>query len=289
MKVLLIGAAGYIGSYLTQALSNVYQIDVCDYLDIELDRSRHYKMDYRNLSAKDINEYSWVLWFAGHSSVPKSLNDPIGALYNNNIGLIEFFQKTLPKKTKIIYASTGSLYSKSGPVLKSSTETDQVYPSANAYDISKFAFDYLAPNYFDNFYGLRMGTLSGFSKKLRPELIFNKMNIDAMKRGGVVNIANPQNSRSLLFLSDLLEIIKLIIEKNPDPGFYNAASVSNSIENFAIEIAKYYKAELNYLPDSPSYSFALNCRKLIDVGFKPETNITYQIVKFQQEYMNAQK
>jgi nucleoside-diphosphate-sugar epimerase len=287
MKILIIGAAGYIGNYLTQALTSIYQLDACDYLDVELESCRHYKMDYRNLSAKDINQYSWVLWFAGHSSVPKSLNDPIGALYNNNIGLIEFFQKTLPKKTKIIYASTGSLYSKSDPILKSSTEIDQVYPSANAYDISKFAFDYLAPNYFDNFYGLRMGTLSGFSKKLRPELIFNKMNIDAMKNG-VINISNPKNSRSLLFLSDLLEIIKLIIKKNPEPGFYNAGSASDSIENFAIEIANYYKATLNYLPDSPSYSFALDCQKLIDVGFNPEINITNQIVKFQQEYMNAQ-
>jgi UDP-glucose 4-epimerase len=288
MKVLLIGAAGYIGNYLSQELSNLYELDVCDYLGVELDRAKHYKMDYRNLSAKDVNEYSWILWFAGHSSVPQSINDPIGALYNNNIGLIEFFQKTLPKKTKVIYASTGSLYSQGGPILKSATETDQVYPSANAYDISKFAFDYLAPNYFDNFYGLRMGTLSGFSKKLRPELIFNKMNIDAIENG-VVNVANSNNSRSLLFLSDLLEIINLIIKKTPEPGFYNAASVSDTIEQFALEISKHHRAALNYLPDSPSYSFALNCRKLIDLGFKPELNISNQIVKFQREYMNAQK
>ena len=105
MKILLIGAAGYIGTYLAEALSTKYQLDTCDYLDVSLPSSKHYLMDYRNLSAKDINEYNWVLWFAGHSSVPKSINDPIGALYNNNIGLIEFFQKTLSKKTKILFSS----------------------------------------------------------------------------------------------------------------------------------------------------------------------------------------
>lgn len=285
-NILIIGGSGYVGRYLKEKLTKEYRVDICDRSVADKKINIDYNIDYRNLAAKDIIKYDWILWFAGHSSVPVSINDPMGALYNNSIGLLELFQKVIPEKTKVIYASTGSLYSRVESLKVTSSETDDIYPDTNAYDVSKFAFDYLAPNYFQHFYGLRMGTVSGYSINMRKELIFNKMNIDAIE-SGLVSLANPSNMRSILFLSDLAAIIKIIIKDIPQFGFYNAASVSGSIEEIGGAIASYHRAEIKFMENSKSYSFALNCTKLEEIGYKPAFTLDEQIQRFTQEYKNA--
>ena len=280
MNILLIGGAGYIGSFLYDFLIKMnHKVDICD--DIRRGNVANlpikFLYDYHGLSSKEISNYEVILWFAGHSSVNLANKDKLGSIDNNMRNLTDFLQKIPNENTRFIYASTASLYT--GCEIPTAEES-KVVPYENAYDISKFSFDYLARSYHKNIFGLRMGTLSGYSKNLRSELIFNQMSINARFKS-YVNIANKSKMRSILFLSDLSDILNIFIENvKIEPGFYNCASFSLSIGDLGSQIASFYKADINYLPDSETYSFAVDTKKISNIGFKNSKTLDDHIIDF---------
>jgi UDP-glucose 4-epimerase len=262
-KLLLIGGCGYIGTYIYPLLKMAgYEVTVCD----RLTRGNPLEIavlncDYADLDEKFIQDFNAVLWFAGHSSVGQSVTDPNGAITNNCLNLFTFAKKLNPS-TKFIYASSGSLYStKSADARPASEATMAQIPSQNAYDISKFAFDYLAHNFLENFYALRMGTLAGFSQNIREELVFNAMNLSAV-RTGKVHLKNSDSSRTILFLSDLWTLIEKLLTTEQQPGIFNAGSLSFKMGELAHSIATTWQAQVIYEGESETYSFLLDTTRM---------------------------
>ena len=260
-KLLLIGGCGYVGSYLLQCLlDHGYGVAVCDKLARGNPLALPIKaLDYNDLTPESLAPFDAVLWFAGHSSVGQSITDPQGAIANNCLNLFSLAKK-LPITTKLIYASTASLYpldDAGAPIGEASLIR---IPAQNAYDISKFAFDYLAEHFLDRFHGLRMGTVSGYSPNLRPELIFNAMNLSAFKTG-TVRVKNAAAFRTILFLSDLWTLVEHLLRHDAPSGFYNAGSITASIGEFGHQIAKAWGATVIDEGQSPTYSFKLDCSK----------------------------
>ncbi|MBT8564063.1 SDR family oxidoreductase [Polynucleobacter paneuropaeus] len=258
-NILLVGGCGYIGSFLFTKLKDAgCSVVVCDILKrgnpLKLDLINK---DYSELDDIELINYDAVLWFAGHSSVSLSISDPEGALKNNCLNLYTFAQR-LPATTKFIYASSASLYSKQGTDIRASSEESLVtIPAQNPYDISKFAFDYIAKGFLKNFYGLRMGTLCGYSPNLRPELVFNAMNISA-NQSGIVLLKNASSNRTILFLDDLWILIRQLIFFDYPSGFINVGSVSNNLDSIAHKIAEVWRAKVVNEGNSESYSFLLD-------------------------------
>ncbi|MBU3580226.1 NAD(P)-dependent oxidoreductase [Polynucleobacter sp. 73C-SIWE] len=258
-NILLVGGCGYIGTFLYEKLlENNCSITVCDILkrgnplNIDL-----INKDYALLEERDLQHYDTVLWFAGHSSVSLSTEDPEGALKNNCLNLYSFAKK-LPEKTKFIYASSASLYSKKSSTNIASTEDSLVtIPSQNPYDISKFAFDYIAKGFLNNFYGLRMGTLSGYSPNLRPELVFNAMNISA-KKNGYITLKNAESNRTILLLEDLWILIRELIFSTHKPGFINVGSINCNLGQLANQIREVWGSNIIDNGVSETYSFTLD-------------------------------
>jgi nucleoside-diphosphate-sugar epimerase len=218
--------------------------------------------DYATLTADELASYDAVVWFAGHSSVQQSVADPEGALANNCLNLLSFAKRLKPS-TRLIYASSGSLYSAQvGIPLSPSREIDLAHiPYQNAYDISKFAFDYLAEHFLSNFYALRMGTLSGFSPNLRKELLFNSMSIAAATTGKVY-LKNRDAYRTVLYLDDLWLLVRTLLTTDASPGVYNVGSVSGTIGQFAEWIASAWGAEVVDQGVSETYSFLLDTGRM---------------------------
>ncbi len=219
------------------------------------------KDDYANLDADFLHQFDAVLWFGGHSSVTMSVDDPDGAVANNCLNLFAF-AKRLSRGTKFVYASSGSLCSTgSTDISPASEDLLGNIPVHNAYDISKFAFDYLANNFLSNFFSLRMGTLSGYSPNLRPELVFNAMNLSAVNSRKVY-LRNSDSFRTILFLSDLWAMVRKLLLTMQQPGIYNVGSHSCRIGELASLIANTWNAEIIKLADSDTYSFMLDTSRM---------------------------
>lgn len=265
-SILLIGGCGYIGSYLYQQLERAgFSVTVVDLLtrgnplDVKVIQD-----DYANLKPAFLSKFDAVLWFAGHSSVGQSMSDPNGAIANNCLNLFSF-AKCLSPHTKFIYASSASLYSSSlSPILPANELSLTSIPSQNAYDISKFAFDYLAEHFLSNFFALRMGTLSGYSPNLRPELVFNAMNIAAVATGRVV-LRNSESRRTILFLEDLWALVYKLLLTEQKSGIYNAGSMSFRMQELAHGIADTWHAEVKYEGESETYSFLLDTELMTSI------------------------
>jgi len=264
VHVLLVGGCGYIGSYMYGKLrQSGFEVTVVDrgargnpgaipnVIDI----------GYDTLDEALLSRFDAVLWFGGHSSVGQSVKDPKGALSNNCLDLFNFAKKLRPD-TKLIYASSGSLYSSKGIHTVAASEASlAVIPSQNPYDISKFAFDYIAQNFLENFYALRMGTLSGYSPNTREELVFNAMNLSAV-RTGHVRLMNSESNRTILFLSDLWVLLRKLLSTKQQSGIFNVGSNSFRMGELAHMVATTWDAQVLYQGESETYSFLLDTTKM---------------------------
>ena len=135
-NVLLVGGCGYIGSYLFERLiANGFTVSVCD----KLSRGNPLNLpitslDYNDLTPEELARFETILWFAGHSSVGQSITDPQGAIANNCLNLFSFAKK-LPATTKLIYASTASLYPLNDTLAPLTEDSLIRIPAQHAYDI----------------------------------------------------------------------------------------------------------------------------------------------------------
>lgn len=257
VNVLLLGY-GYIGQYLYVHLKN--KSFKCNVISANLteNNSDMKKARYEDLPTSFLSDFTHILWFAGHSSVLKSTEDPIGAIHNNLTFLFDLVCR-LPKATKLVYASSASVYS-GLPASSKANIYDGVMASLNAYDSTKKAFDILMQPLDSNVVGLRMGTVSGWSPGLRPELAFNQMNISAIENKQV-NVSNKDNWRSLLFLSDLAVIIENELLTRPAPiKIINAASCNIQFGDLANIIARYHSVPVIDHGNSGSYSFQMELK-----------------------------
>ena len=267
MRLLLIGH-GYVGSYLrTRLLDEGHDVDVCDEDPAALAGvPNSICRRYQWLTEEQIDHYQAILWFAGHSSVPKSLADPDGAVANNCLDLLGF-ARMRPSRARLIYASTASVYSLplhcagQAPPPELSEDMTLLNP-LNAYDCSKISFDALARCFAENLVGLRLGTVCGMSPNLRPELIFNAMNISAMSNG-FVRVSNHQAMRNILFLDNLADYVCRIVKTDAVlPTILNVGSMNVSIGSLADRIAAFHGVPIVNGEDSPTYSFRMDCSRL---------------------------
>lgn len=253
--VLLVGGCGYIGSVVHARLRKAgCDLDVCDPAGAE--RGLAFARPYQSLTAQELSRYASIVWFAGHSSVQRAVADPAGALRNNCLELFELARRA--PQALLVYASTGSLYS---GVAGLAQESSLIVPATNAYDTSKYAFDYIAEHFIGRFIGLRLGTVAGGSPNMRWELFFNAM-VRSATLTGRVHLRNATARRSLVFVDDLARLVETLLAAPPPPGFYNVASASDTLGGFARRIAAALAAEVVDEGGSPGYDFGLDTGKL---------------------------
>jgi len=253
MRILVVGSLGYIGSETFLQLTQDFSVTGIDIRD---------GTSYQSLSREMVATFDSVIWLAGHSSVKSSEEDPIGALKNNLSDLYEFALK-IPQNSKFICASSASVYGNSAPNI--SEETDNLPPSINIYDRTKKWFEELIPDLHSQPYMLRFGTVSGWSPRMRRDLIVNAMTLDALD-SGVVKVRNGSRYRSVLGIGDLISAIRTILLEDVPSGTYNVASQSGSIDEIGSRVAAKLGAQVSRSGESDSgsggYSFRLSTQKL---------------------------
>jgi nucleoside-diphosphate-sugar epimerase len=226
VKLLIAGGAGYVGcALIPKLLDRGYKVDVVDLFWFGNHLPRQVGVlnkDIFQLSEEDLEPFDQVVFLAGLS------NDPM-AEYSPNKNFV--FNAAAPsylaymaKKAKVkryIYASSCSVYGYTENELYD--ETRSCYP----YGISKLQGEQAALQLTDESFSviaLRKGTISGYSPRMRFDLIINTMFKNAMK-DRTITINNPSIWRPILSLQDATTAYIRAIEANPSiSGVFNVAS-----------------------------------------------------------------
>lgn len=279
-KILLIGSSGYIGSFLKENLP--YDITS---IDIEwFNNNESIKIDFNNLEESKIAKYDVVILLAGHSSVKMCLGDYTNAFNNNVVNFLNILKKieNINKRIKFIYASSSSVYGKTGNLVVD--ETYKSFIPYNNYDITKHIIDIYAEFSNVEYYGLRFGTVNGYSPIMRSDVMINSMTSSALKNKKI-ELYVKDTLRPILGIRDLTSaIIKIIDESKDLRGHYNLASFNSTSEKIAIGVSKITGVEIiemnteNKNPtnklESKNYNFSINCDKFIkNFDFKFEETI----------------
>lgn len=263
-SILVIGSEGYIGLALCQYLKNKYNIkkvDICWFGQYQDDVR---KEDYSNLTSNDLIGIDAIVLLAGHSSVKMCVGD-WNSTFNNNIlnfVLLANKIKQTNKNIKLIFASSSSVYGNTFGEIADESYSQK--PALNEYDASKIMLEHAAIQEKEiEWYGLRFGTVNGFSNNFRSELMINSM-YASYKNSSIINVTNPTIHRAIIGIDDLCRSIEAIIENGSfdKKGFYNISSFNSTVDNIAKSISNITGVEIKYNSDLPMpYDFRISNNK----------------------------
>lgn len=255
-NILITGGCGYIGSALFNHLSKNHLVDT---VDLEwfgnFINNKNYKIDFDTLTTNQLSKYDVIIHVAANSSV--SLCKDIFDAYNNNVTKFLNLVKKLDKQ-KFIYASSSCVYVTSDTTPK--IETDILSPM-DGLTFTKTTIDQFMPLTDVEYYGLRFGSVNGYSPNMRLDLMINAMSLSALK-DKVVNVFNGQAHRPILGVNDLVHAIVSIVESEKDNrGVYNIASVNHNIYEIGQQVANYFSVPLIDNGKNFTYDFQISSEK----------------------------
>ena len=234
-KVLILGGNGYIGTRLFSFLTdNGFFVDVVDACWFEKTIEKTIVDDYKNLSKEFYSEYDSIILLAGHSSVKMS-EGKFESCFNNNVSNFINLLGKLNDKQKFIYASSSSVYGSVGG--KTASERYYGFKPYNQYDISKHIIDLYAEKSDLQYYGLRFGTVCGYSPVMRNDVMINAM-VSSALINDEIKLYIKDIMRPVLGVEDLCRSVEKIIQTPKDKrGLYNIASFNKTAEQIAYEVS----------------------------------------------------
>ncbi len=263
MKLLVLGGNGYIGTRFCSKFKSTI-------VDLNLFGGIHegIKEDYRNLDSKFLSGYDVIILLAAESSVSLAKINILNTVKNNVCGLLDLLDKC-QRRTKIIYASSASVYGKS---LGLSKESDILCHPLDVYDMTKLDMDKYSYFYKNNdITSVRFGTVSGFSENLRLDLVINSMFFSAKNEKRVI-VSSPKTNRGILFIDDLVEVLGVMSNTMPfsvGRKIFNLCSYNSTVDDLAKEVVKFFMSKYGVtIPieyestNSSLYDFELDCTKL---------------------------
>jgi len=280
MKILVTGAAGFIGSALTMRLldrgDQVVGVDNHnDYYDPSLKEARlarycnnkmytHIRLDISQ--AQDVSrvfdEYNFdaVVNLAAQAGVRYSIKNPMAYINSNIVGFLNILEGCRDNDIKhLVYASSSSVYGANTKMPFS--VSDNVNHPMSLYAASKKANELMAHSYSHLFNlpttGLRFFTVYGPWD--RPDMALQKF-AKAIMSGNKIQVFNYGNHlRDFTYIDDIIEGILRIVDKpaqanskwdsgNPDPSSSLAPwRIYNIGNNSPIKLLDYIKAIENSL------------------------------------------
>lgn len=272
-RILVMGGAGYVGSYLVPVLATAFgEVESVDILRRgNPGEVRNRQQDAATLDSEYLAGFEDLVLLAGHSSVAQCIADPAGALQNNLV-LFQHVLDRMAPLSRLFYASSGSVYD--GSRAHRSDESDVLTAPRNIYDLTKTTVDAIASLSDRQCIGLRFGTVVGVSPNIRAELLLNSMVRDAVTTG-IIRLANPMANRAILGISDLaLAIRDLIGEERVTRGIFNVLSENVTMAEVAERVAQVTSASVQLQPDSPTYDFSMSADKLENtVAWRPQQTV----------------
>ncbi len=238
MRLLIAGGAGYVGSVLIpQLLDRAYKVDVVDLFWFGNHLPRQVGVvnkDIFQLSVEDLQPYDQVVFLAGLSNDPMAEFSPSKNFVFNAAGAAYLgYIAKIAKVKRYVYASSCSVYGYTENDLYDETRpVSSSYP----YGISKLQGEQAVMQLVDDGFSvisLRKGTISGYSPRMRLDLIINTMFKTAM-RDRCITVNNPSIWRPILSIEDAATAYIRAIEANRSiSGIFNIASGNHTVGEVA--------------------------------------------------------
>ena len=295
-KILIIGGCGYIGSMVVEHLQHKYPITIVtrnSYYHPIFENIKIIKMNMRRLKKKFINKFDVIIWLAGQTST-KSSGNIFSSMENNFENIVNLF-KFINTDQTLIYSSSSCIYGNQ----ENARETDDNhYQFYDFYDLSKKMLDMFSQLIIKNndkkIFGLRLGTVSGFSPNFRNDSMINSMTHSCITQQKC-NVFAGETKRPILGMRDLCRSIETIIQHGnfSNCGFYNLASFNSTVNIIVQIIAELTNAECVTLKNAThksSYNFSINCDKFTNT-FNFEFHDTMETIvrDIQKNYNNISK
>jgi nucleoside-diphosphate-sugar epimerase len=238
VRILIAGGAGYVGSVLIpKLLDRGYRVDVVDlfWFGNHLPRQTGtLNKDIFQLSVEDLEPYNQVIFLAGLSNDPMAEFSPSKNFIFN--AAAPAYLAYIAKKANVkryIYASSCSVYGYTENELFDETRpVSSTYP----YGISKLQGEQAVLQLADENFSvisLRKGTVSGYSPRMRLDLIINTMFKCALK-DRTITVNNPSIWRPILSIEDAATAYTRAIEANQSiSGIFNIASGNYTVGEVA--------------------------------------------------------
>jgi len=238
MRLLIAGGAGYLGSVLIpKLLERGYRVDVVDlfWFGNHLPRQAGVlNKDIFQLTVEDLEPYDQVLFLAGLSNDPMAEYSPSkNFIFNAAAPAYLGYIAKIAKVRRYIYASSCSLYGYTENELYDETRpVSSTYP----YGISKLQGEQAVMQLADEDFSviaLRKGTISGYSPRMRLDLIINTMFKTAMKER-TITVNNPSIWRPILSIEDAATAYIRAVEADQKiSGVFNLASGNYTVGEVA--------------------------------------------------------
>jgi nucleoside-diphosphate-sugar epimerase len=286
LRILIAGGAGYVGSALIpKLLERGYEIDVVDlfWFGNHLDpKVGILNKDILDLQTSDLKGYDQVIFLAGLSNDPMAEFSPAkNFVFNGAAPAHLAFTAKQAKVDRFIYASSCSVY---GYTENELFDEDRPVSSAYPYGISKLQGERAVLQMQDDSFSviaLRKGTVSGYSPRMRFDLLVNTMFKSAL-RDGVIRVSNPAIWRPYLALEDAVMAYVRSVEANARlSGIFNVASGNATLGEIADQVqstlqedlGKKIGMEINHIVDVRNYKVATDRARNV-LSFHPTHSVS---------------
>ena len=293
-KILLTGAAGFVGSHVYDLFSRKYSESEITILD-----KMTYAANIKNIPEIIINnkhnllvgdlidleicmqatkDKDLVINLAAESHVDNSFNNSIIFSKSNTLGTHTLMEACKQNNVKrIIHVSTDEVYGQTtgDPFL----EKDILNPT-NPYSASKAAAEMIVNSYYksfnlpvmvvrsNNIYGIRQ-----YPEKIIPKFILSCINREPIQIHG-----DGSNSRHYLSAIDFSHALDLLAEKGEEGEIYN---ISSNLELTNLEVSQYikkyfdYDVEVKHVANRPfnDKRYAVNDEKIRSLGWSANNNL----------------
>jgi len=300
MRYFITGGAGFIGSnfveYLFENVSELTGVTIFDKFTYAANPKSYEKFlvdprlevikgDICDLSAleKSMSGHDFVIHFAAESHVDRSIHDATVFIQTNVLGtfnVLEASRKT--KITTVIHVSTDEVY---GSLADGSA--DETYPLLpnSPYAASKAASDLLARSYFVT-HGLDVRTTrccNNYGKYQYPEKVIPVI-INSIQAGKKIPIyGNGANIREWIHVNDHCKGILEVLEHGNKGEIYNIGTeirISNlDLATLILHLMEESIDKISFVADRQGHDFryALNSKKIQNLGFTPSTDLNGQL------------
>lgn len=286
MKILIAGGAGYVGSALVPKLQERgYTVDVIDLLwfgNQLPDGTKVIQKDIFDLHQDDVKQYDQVIFLAGLSNDPMAEYSPAkNFVFNASSPSYLAYIAKLAGVRKFIYAGSCSVY---GYTVNELYDETSPAVSSYPYGISKLQGEQAVLQMADKNFSVicfRKGTISGYSPRMRLDLIVNTMFKTALQTGEVI-VNNPSIWRPILSIEDAVSgYIRAVESSDGITGVFNLSSGNYTVgevadvvkEGIEKKMKRQVKLNIKNIKDFRNYKVS-NEKAINILSFKPKHDVT---------------